>query len=120
MLTAARLAVAGLPLRIWRGSLGYSGPAPTEAEFATAQRLCLHVDRAAGRLPFTSKCLPRAIALSWSLRRKSIGHVVVIAVRPASARSGDDDLHAWVETDGRRLIGELPGPWIEVLRQGGP
>lgn len=58
------------------------------------------------------------MALSWMLRGKAIGHSVVIAVRPAGMRNAADGLHAWVEVDGGTIIGELPGPWVEMLRLG--
>ena len=83
-----------------------------------ARRLAGHVERAAQRLPFETKCLPRAMALSWLLRRRRLGHCVVIAVRPPELRDGDHGLHAWVEVDGETVIGDLPGPWLETLRIG--
>jgi hypothetical protein len=58
------------------------------------------------------------MALSWILRRKRIGHCVVIAVRPAELRGTDDQLHAWVEVSGEIILGDLPGPWVETLRMG--
>lgn len=64
---------------------------------------------------FESKCLPRAIALSRMLRRRGIAHRLVIAARPAGARNGADDLHAWIEMGGTIVLGELPGNWIQVL-----
>ena len=92
---------------------------PSAGEIAAASQLAADVDWAAKRLPFTTKCLPRAIALSWLLRRKQIGHMVVIAVRPPQLRNSSDDLHAWVEVARKRIIGDLPGPWVEILRIGG-
>jgi hypothetical protein len=70
-------------------------------------------------MPRPVKCLPRAMALSWMLRRRRIGHAAVIAVRPNGLRRSPDDLHAWIEVAGLRVMGDLPGPWIETLRQGG-
>jgi hypothetical protein len=69
-------------------------------------------------LPVQTKCLPRAVALSWILRRRQIQHTLVFAVRPAGLRGSKDDLHAWVEVQGAKLIGDLPGPWLETLRLG--
>jgi hypothetical protein len=83
-----------------------------------SRRFATHVDRAATLLPFQTKCLPRAMALSWMLRRERIQHALVIAVRPAELRDAADGLHAWVEVDGAKIIGELPGPWVETLRLG--
>ena len=45
-------------------------------------------------------------------------HAVVFATRPPEARGKGDDLHAWVEMSGIKLIGDLPGPWTETLRLG--
>lgn len=58
------------------------------------------------------------MALSWLLRWNGIGHCLIFAVRPASQRKTDDQLHAWVEVDGQTVIGELPGPWVETLQLG--
>lgn len=80
-----------------------------------AARLAAHVRRGAGRLPFESKCLPQALALSRMARRRAVPHSLVIAARPLGARSGMDDLHAWIEVGGRIVLGEIPGPWIRVL-----
>jgi len=49
------------------------------------------------------------------LRRRAIGHTLVIAARPGAARGGDDDLHAWIEASGLILLGNLPGPWARLL-----
>jgi hypothetical protein len=115
----ARLVVATLPFSRWRKTLG--GTAKNgSANIASgeARRLAAHVDWAARLLPFPTKCLPRAMALSWILRSKHIGHCVVFAVRPPEQRSADDQLHAWVEIAGERILGDLPGTWVETLRMG--
>jgi hypothetical protein len=80
--------------------------------------LAAHVEWAARLLPFSTKCLPRAMALSWMLRSRRIDHFVVFAVRPPKLRESGDALHAWVEIGGERIIGDLPGPWLETLRLG--
>ena len=122
-LCLARALVAWVPFGRWRGSLGLAA-SPTiglgqQAVLAKAVALAAQVDRAADRLPFECKCLPRAVALSWRLRRRSLAHVVVVAVRPPDLRSEPDSLHAWVEIDEIRIIGDLPGPWSVILRLGG-
>lgn len=117
-LCLARALVALAPLRRWRGTLGMAiGPSAPRC-LGEPARLVRHVERAAERLPFRSKCLPQAMALSWMLRRRGIAHAVVFAVRPPEMRSAADSLHAWVEAAGERLIGDLPGPWIVSLRLG--
>lgn len=112
LLCRARLLVAMVPFSRWRGSLGGAGP----ARLPEARHSAKVIEWAAARLPFASKCLPRAMALSWMLRRAGVGHTVVVAARPADSRGSDDDLHAWVEVGGERILGDLPGPWVETLR----
>ena len=116
MLGKARLTVALLPFERWRNSLG-GRPDSREAS-AEAARLAAHVEWAARRLPFETKCLARAMALSWMLRRAGIAHAVTFAVRPAGMRESADALHAWVEVGGERILGDLPGPWITTARLG--
>ena len=117
----ARLLVAWVPFDRWCETLGTAADRSDKRSFRgteKAMRLAAHVEWAAVRLPFSTKCLPRAMALSWMLRRKGIGHQVVVAVRPGHLRDSADMLHAWVEVDGNRVIGDLPGPWLETLRLG--
>ena len=116
-LAGARLLVALAPFEWWRKSLGFDSDGQTAAA-SDARRVATQVERAATRLPFDTKCLPRAMALSWLLRQKRIGHTVVFAVRPADLRNSPDALHAWVEVDGSKVIGDLPGPWLQTLRLG--
>ena len=114
-LAVAKALEATLPFKYWRKTLGSGSP----ADHARAATWASHVDWAARLLPLATKCLPRAMALSWLLRRRRIGHTIIFAVRPVGQRDGDDTLHAWVEVDGRTILGDLPGPWIETLRLGG-
>lgn len=116
-LTRARLTVAFAPFKWWQKKLGGSGNA-SKMDLFEAKCLAAHVEWGARLLPFPTKCLPRAMALSWMLRRRNLPHTVVFAVRPASRRGSDDDLHAWVDVDGERVIGDLPGEWVETLRLG--
>ncbi len=115
----ARLVVAILPFNKWSGTLGGTDKGGDgDVAAAGARRFAAHVEWAAKLLPFSTKCLPRAMALSWILRSRRIDHCVVFAVRPAGQRGFDDQLHAWVEIAGERIIGDLPGPWAETLRLG--
>jgi len=115
LLCLARLLVAAVPFRVWRRGLGPDEPCDEQLDPATARRLAAHVERAARRLPFTVKCLPQAMALSWQLRRRGAAHRIVFAVRPSEQRGAADLLHAWVEYQDRIILGELPGPWARVL-----
>lgn len=103
-----------VPLRWWRRTVGPADTPERRGDAAAARRLAAHIERAAWRLPFTIKCLPQAIALSWQLRRRAIEHRLVLAVRPPAMRGSDDALHAWVECDGTIVLGELPGPWLQI------
>ena len=118
-LCAARLLVETIPFNRWRNLLGSTaeGAIPDPAKPEKAKRLAADVEWAAKKLPFATKCLPRAMALSWLLRRQGLAHAIVIAVRPADPQTRNR-LHAWVEIDGDRILGSLPGPWIELLQIG--
>jgi GNAT superfamily N-acetyltransferase len=115
LLLLARILVAVVPFARWRGRLGWSGEAST-AQFELARLLAAHVEFAAARLGLPLKCLPRAMALSWMLRRRGIAHRLIVAARPQAERDGvADALHAWVECRGETVLGKLDGPWIELL-----
>jgi len=119
LLSWAWLLVATVPFDRWRGSLGLAANEDTaDRQLIDAQRSATYIEWAARLLPIHIKCLPRAMALSWILRRKRISHVVVFAVRPEELRGSNDDLHAWVEVGREKVIGNLPGPWLETLRLG--
>lgn len=110
----ARFLVRFVRLSVWRDSLGVMlEPAKVVANndailAPEARSLALaaarQVDRACTRLPGTSKCLPRAVALCWLLRRKPVSYVLVIAMHKVD-RSGEHAYHAWVESAGEILIG---------------
>jgi len=125
-LVLARLLVLAVPFSRWRLSLGgVECPGDTAEPLVgrddaqrMASQLAGHVERAAWRLPFAIKCLPKAMALSWMLRRAAVQHCVVIAARPMKRREPGDALHAWVEVSGKIVIGDLPGPWHEIYRAG--
>ena len=119
LLLAARLLVAAVPFRIWRGWLGGQTQAHNRVDMPAARRLAAQIERGAWRLPVKIKCLPQAMALSWLLQWAGLAHSVVFAVRPPSCRDGLTDLHAWVETNGKIVLGDLPGPWLRVLDQHG-
>jgi hypothetical protein len=117
-LCVARTLIAFIPLRWWRNSLGGAARAPTIGNAELALRLAGQIERAATWLPFEVKCLPQAMALSWLLQWSRIPHVLIVAARPAHSRGGADALHAWVEVEGAKVLGDLPGPWLETLRLG--
>ena len=114
-LARARVEIAILPFARWRRSLGYDRDGGDKAE---ARLWASHVEWAARLVPVKVMCLPQAMALSRLLRQRRIGHALIFAVRPRDMREGADALHAWVELDGEKIIGDLPGPWVETLRLG--
>ena len=115
----AQFLVMSVPFGRWRGTLGFHAqPVERPLDLEQARRLAADVEWAAKRLPGEVRCLPRAMALSWMMRRRRIGHALVIAVRPSDHRSSPDALHAWVESGGEKILGNLPGPWIETFRAG--
>ena len=119
-LSLACFFIAFVPLGRWRKTLGLAGDANKRggSTLAEAHQIARQVERGAERLPFETVCLPRAMAVSWILRRRRIAHALVFAVRPADRRDDEHALHAWVEIGGSKVIGDEPGPWIETLRLG--
>lgn len=113
-LVIARTLVARVPFARWRDKLGArlepAHEVPSNVSLRPsgnlqARRLASAVERAAGRLPGGTRCLPRAMALHWMLARRGLGSSLHIGVRPGAARGGLDDLHAWVAAGGEVLIG---------------
>ena len=108
------------PIAQWRSQIGLDANAAdtVKTDLEKAKLWAAHVDRAALRLPVSLKCLPQAIALSRILRAENIPHQVVIAHRKSeTATQRDPDmLHAWLETGGQIVLGDLPGKWNEILR----
>ncbi|MBN8483572.1 MAG: lasso peptide biosynthesis B2 protein [Sphingomonadales bacterium] len=116
-LTLARLLVRLVPLRWWGRWLGRPAPHRPDEGLADpgAWRLSRAVLRGAARLPFETKCLPRAIALHTMLRRNRIPSRMVIAVLDPRRRGAVEDLHAWVESKGEIVIGALDFPFHPVV-----
>lgn len=117
LLIAARLLVGGLRFGRWSSLLGplASGPGPGAPD-ALDRQLAQAVERATLRLPGMSKCLPRAMALHWMLRRRQRAGQLVIAALPGAVRGGLDDLHAWVECGDTILLGALDQPYRPIAR----
>ena len=117
LLVLARLLVAGPPLGWWRRWLGpVSAVARADSPAVGDRQLARAVERATQHLSGGAKCLPRAMALHWMLRRRQRPSQLVIAVLPGQVRGGVDDLHAWIETGGEILIGELDQPFRPIAR----
>ena len=120
-LTLARLLVAAVPLRRWRGLLGgVRGALVSGAQVDPAVLvLARAVVRGAARLPFETKCLPRAVALHTMLRRRHLPSLLVIGVLDPSQRGTIEDLHAWIESGNEVVIGALNQPFHPLVRFGG-
>ena len=76
------------------------------------------VVRGAARLPFETKCLPRAVALHTMLRRRRLPSLLVIGVLDPSQRGTIEDLHAWIESGNEVVIGALNQPFHPLVRFG--
>ncbi|WP_295634165.1 lasso peptide biosynthesis B2 protein [Novosphingobium sp.] len=131
LLVVARLLIRFVRFGRWRNVLGRVAPQAgvvlpaaesngidaTYQEAGTLDRyLSRVVDRAALRMPFEYRCLPRAAALHWMLTRRGRPTMLVIGVLPGPRRGQLDDLHAWVELGGEVLIGSSPEPFAVLLR----
>lgn len=116
-LILARLLVLGPRLALWRGWLGALSTWPLAGLPDARDRLLARaVERAAQRLPGTSKCLPRAMALHWMIRRRARASQLVIGILPGAQRGTIDDLHAWVEVGGQVLIGQREENFLPLAR----
>ncbi|XUU61093.1 lasso peptide biosynthesis B2 protein [Erythrobacter sp. HA6-11] len=97
-------------LELMEGSLSAD-----ESALLCAKQCAKRVERAAFRLPYEPRCLPRAMALQWSLRRHGIPSRLVVAMRKrdrliseveiAQLLEDEDRFHAWVELGDAMLIG---------------
>ena len=124
LLVVSRLLVNFVRFGRWRDALGHvllparTGVTDEECRGSgpPERHLSRVVDRAASRLPFEYRCLPRAMALHWMLTRRGKPTILVIGVLPGSRRGHLDDLHAWVELDGDVLIGASPEPYAILVR----
>lgn len=100
-LALARLIVGRVPMRYWRLDAGADGAASASS---SAPTVGWAVRRVARRLPFETKCLPRALAAHWMLRRRGGASRVVFGVRRA-APERHPEYHAWLVIDGETVIG---------------
>jgi Uncharacterised nucleotidyltransferase/Transglutaminase-like superfamily len=77
-------------------------------------RVTSAVDGVGRRLPGIS-CLSRALATHAMLVRRGIPAVVRLGARPRSNARRSLDAHAWVETGGRVVMGDVP--WLAEYQQ---
>ena len=109
MLLIARLLIAAVPMRLWRGSLG-KVEALVNGGHVKDDRLprliARSVRRACEFVPSAMACLPRAMAAQWMLGRRGVHSALVFGILPDARRSETDALHAWVEVGGEIIIGD--------------
>jgi hypothetical protein len=122
LLLLARYLIRFVAMRRWRGSLGQPCDLPPAATAAVPSRhtgplpgteriVRQAIDRACRRLPGETVCLPRAMAAQWMLRRRGKHPGLVFGIRPDDSREKvRHGFHAWVECDGRVVIGEIDHP----------
>jgi hypothetical protein len=104
LLPAVRLVQSSLPFKRWRPLL--TRGAPTRTKALTPGQIALAVDRARRGVPGVYKCLPVAYTGHLLLHRH--GHDSTVQVGVARDAQGKVEAHAWVECEGRVLIGDQP------------
>lgn len=102
-LVLARLFVGRVPMRYWRLDAG-AGSVGDASHGAPGAAVAWAVRRVAYRLPFETKCLPRALAAHWMLRRRGAASRVVFGVR-RTAPEQRPEYHAWLVMNGATVLG---------------
>ena len=107
---AARVALALMGFQRLRARIEQRYEAlPAREDREAAQTLRRAMDRAARALPKVT-CLPRALAAEWLLRRNGQAALLSVGVARSdgAARDAALDAHAWVESAGVIVCGDLP------------
>ncbi|SRR6266849_3024432 len=105
LLGATRLALWLLPLRVVRRLLARAAR-PTRDAHATKERIAWAI-AVAQRIVPRATCLPRALAAEVLLTRD--GHPAELRVGVIKTDRGSLVAHAWVESGGRVVVGDLRG-----------
>ena len=105
-LWGAKAILRGLPFERVRRFLQRPGRGATPPPAVLVGDVVWAVDRVSRRWPTTLSCLPRAIAVHSILARRRFGSCLEIGV--SKTESGGFEAHAWVELDGRVIIGQVP------------
>ena len=103
LIGAARAALWVLPFNIARRLLVRPGR-PRSAPFATTERIGWAISIGKRFVP-KGNCLPQALAAESLLVRA--GHPVELRVGVAKSANGWLEAHAWVESRGRLVVGDL-------------
>ena len=101
-MVAVRLALTALPFRWVRSLAERPRQAPGRSSEFTVEELAWAVSAAARRVP-RSTCLTQALALESLLRREAYDASLRLGV--AKTPEGALEAHAWLESDGRVVIG---------------
>jgi hypothetical protein len=102
-LAAARLATWFLPFALSRRLLARAQGAPANITGDRIRWAMTHAQRVVPR----ATCLPQALAAEALLTSSGLPAQLQIGV--AKTASGGLYAHAWVESDGRIVVGDLPG-----------
>lgn len=105
LLPAVHLLQQTLPFARWRRLLSRGPAMERRRQQPSPDELARAVERAR-QLPGEYKCLPAAYALHVLLHR--YGYASTVQVGVAHAQNGSVEAHAWVEHEGKILIGALP------------
>lgn len=104
ILALARLAITVLPFHLARRLVAGSRAVPRESTVTPAQ-VRWAVANAARVVPGAT-CLPRAVAAESLLRRA--GRQPAMRIGVTKTEAGKLEAHAWVEENGRIVVGDLP------------
>lgn len=106
-LTLIKAGLTFLPFGSFRKVFQWFTNSDTTQEFSRQQidLIVWAVDTAANLLPFELLCLPRALATKFLLRKApALTLEIGVEVNPAK----QFEAHAWVEKNGKIIIGEWP------------
>jgi len=109
LLPAIRAGLAVLPYRfVERRLQRWARARPIAAADDAAERVAWAVGGVSRRVPGMT-CLTRALATHAMLARRGVPATVRLGVRARPAGTRALDAHAWVESGGRVVMGDVPG-----------
>lgn len=122
-LLVARLLVEHVPMRLWRRRLNTVGDSAGPAEgpggpppLRVPRNVARVVRKVARRLPWLrARCLPKAMAAQWMLRRRKIRSRLVFGARRATSPETSLEFHAWLIVAGECVIGAQEVETFSVL-----
>lgn len=106
-LAAAKAVLVFVPFERWRTQLqAESGPADKMPPLRQVAELVWAVNGVSSRLPERLNCLPRALATRWMMQRRQWPNTLRLGV--ARSADGKFEAHAWIEHNGRVIMGLVP------------